>query len=365
MRAPLEQKRSALKALLRAAGDGKIQATALAYENVKAYLDDPYAGEPIDIPPTHWAYLKLDPSGRPILLGPGGRVYRDVQFRRLSVKEQWPPLSVEPIESGTVVALSESPEPEPERIEASEPEPERVEEALPESAGPTEPKAGPQWERAERYIKKHFPHDEKLTYDRVGYGNLFNAITLGVHDGVVTLGGHARTDVDKDSAMALVAEHRIGLAVELVRLLGRVVAQLPDHQLRKGYGLLLALQLGRLHTQLRQQGDFHHGKPCRRALPKSGPSARLSVVEAGRLFDRALSDSASDPSVRWSAHEGLARVALASRRTADATRHFEVALQTIEKTRSDLMKTEYRLSYLTRLISFYREFVVTHHTPPS
>jgi hyperosmotically inducible protein len=48
---------------------------------------------------------------------------------------------------------------------------------------------------------------EKLAYDRVGYGNVFNAITLGVHDGVVTLGGHARTDVDKDSAVALVATY--------------------------------------------------------------------------------------------------------------------------------------------------------------
>jgi osmotically-inducible protein OsmY len=48
---------------------------------------------------------------------------------------------------------------------------------------------------------------EKLAYDRVGYGNLFNAITLSVQNGVVTLGGHARTDVDKDSAMALVATY--------------------------------------------------------------------------------------------------------------------------------------------------------------
>lgn len=48
---------------------------------------------------------------------------------------------------------------------------------------------------------------EKLAYDRVGYGNLFNAITLSVHDGVVTLGGHARTDVDKDSALALVSTY--------------------------------------------------------------------------------------------------------------------------------------------------------------
>jgi osmotically-inducible protein OsmY len=46
---------------------------------------------------------------------------------------------------------------------------------------------------------------EKLTYDRVGYGNTFNAISLSVQGGVVTLGGHARTNVDKDSALALVS----------------------------------------------------------------------------------------------------------------------------------------------------------------
>jgi hyperosmotically inducible protein len=48
---------------------------------------------------------------------------------------------------------------------------------------------------------------EKLQYDRVGYGNVFNAISLDVRDGVVTLGGHARTDVDKDSALALVSTY--------------------------------------------------------------------------------------------------------------------------------------------------------------
>jgi hyperosmotically inducible protein len=48
---------------------------------------------------------------------------------------------------------------------------------------------------------------EKLEYDRVGYGNAFNSISLDVQNGVVTLGGHARTDVDKDSAMALVSTY--------------------------------------------------------------------------------------------------------------------------------------------------------------
>jgi osmotically-inducible protein OsmY len=46
---------------------------------------------------------------------------------------------------------------------------------------------------------------EKLAYDRVGYGNVFNAITLNVNNGVATLGGHAHNDVDKDSALALAA----------------------------------------------------------------------------------------------------------------------------------------------------------------
>jgi osmotically-inducible protein OsmY len=48
---------------------------------------------------------------------------------------------------------------------------------------------------------------EKLEYDRVGYGNTFNAITLSVDHGVVTVGGHARTDVDKDSALSLVSTY--------------------------------------------------------------------------------------------------------------------------------------------------------------
>ena len=48
---------------------------------------------------------------------------------------------------------------------------------------------------------------EKLEYDRVGYGNAFNAISLDVQNGAVTLGGHARTDVDKDSALALVSTY--------------------------------------------------------------------------------------------------------------------------------------------------------------
>ena len=47
---------------------------------------------------------------------------------------------------------------------------------------------------------------EKVEYDRVGYGTTaFNAISVTVHDGIVTLGGHAYGPTDKDSAVSIVS----------------------------------------------------------------------------------------------------------------------------------------------------------------
>jgi hyperosmotically inducible periplasmic protein len=46
---------------------------------------------------------------------------------------------------------------------------------------------------------------KKLAYDRVGYGNVFDAVTLKVSDGVATLGGSALDPVSKESALALAA----------------------------------------------------------------------------------------------------------------------------------------------------------------
>jgi hyperosmotically inducible protein len=49
---------------------------------------------------------------------------------------------------------------------------------------------------------------EKLAYDRVGYGTTaFNALTIGVQNGVVTLGGVAYGPTDKDSALSLAANY--------------------------------------------------------------------------------------------------------------------------------------------------------------
>jgi hyperosmotically inducible periplasmic protein len=51
---------------------------------------------------------------------------------------------------------------------------------------------------------------QKLQYDRVGYGNAFNAISVNVQNGVVTLGGNALGPVAANSAVSL-ASHFPGV----------------------------------------------------------------------------------------------------------------------------------------------------------
>ena len=82
---------------------------------------------------------------------------------------------------------------------------------------------------------------------------------------------------------------------------------------------------------------------------------RLDQAEA--LFTEALGDEEAGATVRWAAQAGLARVAAAAHRPDRAAGLFEAALTTIERTRSDLRKTDYKLSFLTQLISFYRDYV--------
>jgi CHAT domain-containing protein/Tfp pilus assembly protein PilF len=79
--------------------------------------------------------------------------------------------------------------------------------------------------------------------------------------------------------------------------------------------------------------------------------------EARQLYENAIAASADEPIVRWNADAGLARVALAGRDDERAADYFERALHIIEQSQSDLLKTDYKLSYLNNLIQFYREYV--------
>jgi hypothetical protein len=99
---PLQVVRDAIASLWRAAGEGRIQANAIEYENAKAFV-----GNPIKIPAHYWPHLKHtdDPlSGKAMLFGPDGRVYREVKFPQLDGKTLWPKSPLLPGGAGAWIA---------------------------------------------------------------------------------------------------------------------------------------------------------------------------------------------------------------------------------------------------------------------
>lgn len=106
--------------------------------------------------------------------------------------------------------------------------------------------------------------------------------------------------------------------------------------------------------------DLHAGIAGEIALGLGRPD------DASRLFRDALTAAAERPSMQWSLHHGLGRAAISAKNPREAERRFEAALDIIEHTRSDLLKADYRLSFLTRLLGFYQQYIdllVDQHQP--
>jgi len=79
--------------------------------------------------------------------------------------------------------------------------------------------------------------------------------------------------------------------------------------------------------------------------------------EANELFTRVLSAPGVPPSVLWDTHFNLANVAISQKQPDRVAAEFEAALSVIETTRAGLVRTDYKVAYLTRLIRFYQEYV--------
>jgi CHAT domain-containing protein len=91
-----------------------------------------------------------------------------------------------------------------------------------------------------------------------------------------------------------------------------------------------------------------------RALIAKG---RERFDEANELFTRVLSAPGVPPSVLWDTHFNLANVAISQKQPDRVAAEFEAALSVIETTRAGLVRTDYKVAYLTRLIRFYQEYV--------
>jgi len=79
--------------------------------------------------------------------------------------------------------------------------------------------------------------------------------------------------------------------------------------------------------------------------------------EAAAICREALRENAGVPGTRWPLHALLGLIDSDAGRFLQAERSFEKALEIIEGTRTDLLKSHYRITLLSRLIPFYRSYV--------
>ncbi len=135
---------------------------------------------------------------------------------------------------------------------------------------------------------------------------------------------------------------------------------------------LWARNLAAAHVYLGRWAEAdHYNTEARRLNPGDRPGKRAydtlhaghiaagrgALQDAERQLNEALTSAKDDPAIQWSAHDGLAKIAARRNQPAVSRRHFESALAVIEATRSDLLRTDYKLSFLTRLIGFYQGYV--------
>jgi CHAT domain-containing protein len=79
--------------------------------------------------------------------------------------------------------------------------------------------------------------------------------------------------------------------------------------------------------------------------------------EGTKLLNELFTAPGVPPAVLWDAHFVLARLALERKQPDRAAAEFEAALSIIETTRAGLLRTDDKVSYLTRVILFYQDYV--------
>jgi CHAT domain-containing protein len=135
---------------------------------------------------------------------------------------------------------------------------------------------------------------------------------------------------------------------------------------------LWAAHLALVHIRLGEWDEAEEYNRQSRRLADSGDAPQLvyntlydadiafgrgDLARADELYRSALGRAGSDPFNKSDAHAGLARVAVATGEMRRASTEFEAALRIIERTQTDLLKTDYKLSYLTRLEAVYDQYV--------
>jgi CHAT domain-containing protein/Tfp pilus assembly protein PilF len=86
-------------------------------------------------------------------------------------------------------------------------------------------------------------------------------------------------------------------------------------------------------------------------------SARKQFGHAEELFLSILTSASEDPTPALQAQEGLAKLYIETGQPQKAEARFQSAIAAIERRQSGLTKEDYKLSYLSSLVRFYRSYV--------
>ncbi|MGH7485323.1 MAG: CHAT domain-containing protein, partial [bacterium] len=86
-------------------------------------------------------------------------------------------------------------------------------------------------------------------------------------------------------------------------------------------------------------------------------AARRRFADAEKLFAQALREPAEDPTVLLDTQAGLADLYLKTKRPHNADSEFRSTVAAIDRRSANLLKDEYKFSYLASLIHFYKAYV--------
>ncbi|MBI3470521.1 MAG: CHAT domain-containing protein [Candidatus Solibacter usitatus] len=88
-------------------------------------------------------------------------------------------------------------------------------------------------------------------------------------------------------------------------------------------------------------------------------AGRSHYDQAAALYQQTIAAASDLPSVLWSSYDGLGRVYAERGDTKRAGQYLGKALEVIDKNRTGLSRDEYKITFLSRLISFYQNYVET------
>ena len=84
---------------------------------------------------------------------------------------------------------------------------------------------------------------------------------------------------------------------------------------------------------------------------------RNRLAEARAIYEQEIASNPDDPSVKWPAYASIAKSWAAEGNTEMASRNYEAAIRVIEESQSDLSGQQNKITFLSRLMHFYQEYV--------